>query len=189
MKTCGVRHAVYCQLAQADLDVLGTADLLGFFSKLLNQESACLVNSLFDRHRVGASADCLQTKVDHLPGKHRCCCGAVTSCIVCAAGHLLDQLCPGILHCIFELNCSGNGDTIIDYLRVIVALSMPVQMPYQTLQVLEGRLAVPHEHVQLPEVPHKVAPAQHCALQQKSGLVFCYLLCLGLVCHVTADRQ
>lgn len=140
-------HVLYCQVAQADLDVLGAADLLGFFSKLFNQERACLVNPLFDRHRVGASTDCLQTKVDHLPGKHRCCCGAITGCIVCAAGHLLDQLCPGILHCIFKLNCTGNGDTIIDYLRVIVVLSMPVQMPYQCLQVLERMLTLPDEHV------------------------------------------
>jgi len=97
-------HVLYCQVAQADLDVLGAADLLGFF-------------------------------------------GAITGCIVCAAGHLLDQLCPGILHCIFKLNCTGNGDTIIDYLRIIVVLSMPVQMPYQCLQVLERMLTLPDEHV------------------------------------------
>ncbi len=31
--------------------------------------------------------------------------------------HLLDQLSAGILHWVLEVNCTGNGDTIIDNLR------------------------------------------------------------------------
>ena len=84
-----------------DLDVPGAADLLSVLPELVHQEIASLVNALLHRDRVGASADCLQTKVDHLTGQHRCSRGAVTSCVVCAASNLLDQLCPSVLNSIF----------------------------------------------------------------------------------------
>lgn len=41
----------------------------------------------------------------------------VTSSVVGAAGHLLDELRPCILHRVLQLNGARNGHAVIDHLR------------------------------------------------------------------------
>ena len=93
--------------------VLGVVDLHRLTGEVLDGGGNGLLHALLDTHRVGTRGNVAQTLANERLGEHGGSGGAVAGDVVGLGRNFLDQLGTHVLELVFQLDLTGDGDTVV----------------------------------------------------------------------------
>ena len=93
--------------------VLGVVDLHRLTGEVLDGGGNGLFHALLDTHRVGTRGNVAQTLANERLGEHGGGGGAVAGDVVGLSRNFLDQLGTHVLELVFQLDFTGDGDTVV----------------------------------------------------------------------------